>query len=312
MKKITSIVLAGLMALSLFAGCSSEVTSTDDGSSAAESSSSQSDAQAESDEGSEDPYAGLSGTLTLNGSTSMTAVCNALGEAFMAKYPDVTVEKANTGSGSAVTAVNDGTALIGDLSREVKEEEDPDGKFTKVTIALDGIAIAVNPENPVTNLTSEQITQIFAGEITNWSEVGGNDAAITVIGREAGSGTRDGFESIFGFGDDLQCAYAAEVQETGIVVSRVASDPAAIGYVSLASVSDEIKAVSVDDVEATEENVSNGSYVVQRPFVEIYNKGTDSDLVMAWFDFLKSDEGQQIIADQNLVTVDIDENTENA
>ena len=290
MKKFASILLAGLMALSLFAGCSSEVTSTDDGSSAAQASSSGTESQAESNGSSEDAYAGLSGTLTLNGSTSMTAVCNALGEAFMAKYDGVTVEKANTGSGSAVTAVNDGTALIGDLSRKVKDDEDPDGKFTKVTIALDGIAIAVNPENPVDALTSEQIEKIFAGEITNWSEVGGDDAAITVIGREEGSGTRDGFENIFGFGEDKKCAYAAEVQETGIVVS---------------------KAVSVDGVEATEENVSNGTYVVQRPFVQIYTKGTDSELVKAWFDFLKSDEGQQIIADQKLVTVDIDENTEN-
>lgn len=311
MKKFASILLAGLMALSLFAGCSSELTSTDDGSSAAQASSSGTESQAESNGSSEDAYAGLSGTLTLNGSTSMTAVCNALGEAFMAKYDGVTVEKANTGSGSAVTAVNDGTALIGDLSRKVKDDEDPDGKFTKVTIALDGIAIAVNPENPVDALTSEQIEKIFAGEITNWSEVGGDDAAITVIGREEGSGTRDGFESIFGFGEDKKCAYAAEVQETGIVVSKVASDPSAIGYVSLASVNDEIKAVSVDGVEATEENVSNGTYVVQRPFVQIYTKGTDSELVKAWFDFLKSDEGQQIIADQKLVTVDIDENTEN-
>lgn len=311
MKKIASIALAGLMALSLFAGCSSEVTSTGSGS-AAEPSSSQAESKEESGAaGSEDSYADLSGTLTLNGSTSMTAVCNALGEAFMAKYDGVTVEKANTGSGSAVTAVNDGTALIGDLSRKVKDKEDPEGKFTKVTIALDGIAVAVNPENTVDTLTSEQIEKIFAGEITNWSEVGGSDAAITVIGREEGSGTRDGFESIFGFGDDKKCAYAAEVQETGIVVSKVAADPSAIGYVSLASVSDEIKAVSVDGVEATEENVSNGTYVVQRPFVQIYTKGTDSELVKAWFDFLKSDEGQQIIADQKLVTVDIDENTEN-
>ena len=303
MKKFASILLAGLMALSLFAGCSSEVTSTDDGSSAAQAFSSGTESQAESNGSSEDAYAGLSGTLTLNGSTSMTAVCNALGEAFMAKYGGVTVEKANTGSGSAVTAVNDGTALIGDLSRKVKDDEDPDEKFTKVTIALDGIAIAVNPENSVDALTSEQIEKIFAGEITNWSEVGGDDAEIT--------GTRDGFESIFGFGEDKKCAYAAEVQETGIVVSKVASDPSAIGYVSLASVNDEIKAVSVDGVEATEENVSNGTYVVQRPFVQIYTKGTDSELVKAWFDFLKSDEGQQIIADQKLVTVDIDENTEN-
>ena len=177
MKKFASILLAGLMALSLFAGCSSEVTSTDDGSSAVQASSSGTESQAESNGSSEDAYAGLSGTLTLNGSTSMTAVCNALGEAFMAKYDGVTVEKANTGSGSAVTAVNDGTALIGDLSRKVKDDEDPDGKFTKVTIALDGIAIAVNPENPVDALTSEQIEKIFAGEITNWSEVGGDDAA---------------------------------------------------------------------------------------------------------------------------------------
>ena len=165
MKKFASILLAGLMALSLFAGCSSEVTSTDDGSSAAQASSSGTESQAESNGSSEDAYAGLSGTLTLNGSTSMTAVCNALGEAFMEKYDGVTVEKANTGSGSAVTAVNDGTALIGDLSRKVKDDEDPDGKFTKVTIALGWHRHRrINPENPVDALTSEQIEKKFLRE----------------------------------------------------------------------------------------------------------------------------------------------------
>ena len=270
-KRIVTAVLASALMVStaaLFAGCGSTDTGTSGGGSTAESS--------------------LSGKLTLNGSTSMATVCQALGEVFHEQNPGVTVEKSGTGSGDASKAVLAGTALIGDLSRELKDSENPD-QFEVVQIATDGIAIAVHKDNPVSDLTQEQIAKIFTGEITNWSEVGGQDQAITVLGREASSGTRDGFEAIFGV--EGEAKYAAELTSTGEVLNRVASDPAAVGYISLASVSPSIKAVKVDGVEATDENIVNGTYKVSRPFIQIYKKGTDSELVKAWFDFVKSDEG---------------------
>lgn len=298
MKKVLSIlmVLAMMCTSMAFVGCSSAVEGqSETPSSQAADNAAGDDAEAPS---SEEATTELSGDLTLNGSTSMAKVCQALGEAFMAKYPDVTVTKSGNGSGDAPEAVNSGTALIGDLSRNLKDEEDPD-QFEINQIAIDGIAIAVNKDNPVTELTSEQITQIFTGEITNWKDLGGNDQAITVIGREAASGTRDGFESIFGC--EGNCKYAAEVTSTGEVVSKVGSDPSAIGYVSLDSVNDSITACKVDGVEATEENIIDGSYKAQRPFIQIYKKGSDSELIKAWFDFVYSDEGQQIISDVGLV-----------
>ncbi len=240
----------------------------------------------------------LSGKLTLNGSTSMATVCQALGEVFHEQNPGVTVEKSGTGSGDAPQAVLAGTALIGDLSRELKDSEDP-SQFEVVQIATDGIAIAVHKDNPVSDLTQEQIARIFTGEITNWSEVGGQDQAITVLGREASSGTRDGFESIFDIEGDAQ--YAAELTSTGEVLNRVASDTAAVGYISLASVSPSIKAVNVDGVAATDANILNGTYKVSRPFIQIYKKGSDSELVQAWFAFVKSDAGRQVIEDVGLI-----------
>lgn len=296
MKKVLSIlmVLAMMCTSMAFVGCSSTV----EGQSETPSSQGNDVSAENAGDSSETDNKELSGDLTLNGSTSMAKVCQALGEAFMEKYPDVTVTKSGNGSGDAPKAVTAGTALIGDLSRNMKDEEDPD-QFEINQIAIDGIAIAVNKENPVTELTSEQIAKIFTGEITNWKDVGGNDQTITVIGREAASGTRDGFEAIFGC--EGTCKYAAEVTSTGEVVSKVGSDPSAIGYVSLDSVNDSVTACKVDGVEATEENIINGSYKAQRPFIQIYKKGSDSELVKAWFDFLYSDEGQQIISDVGLV-----------
>ena len=287
MKKIVSALLAVAIGCSMMVGCSSEVTGTS------------STASTESSTSSTSSTADLSGKLTLNGSTSMAKVCQALGEAFSAKYPGVTVEKSGNGSGDAPKAVDAGTALIGDLSRNLKDEENPDN-YEVVQIAIDGIAIAVNKDNPVDDLTSEQIQKIFTGEITNWKEVGGEDAQIVVIGREAASGTRDGFESIFKAKD---CKYAAELTSTGEVVTKVGSDKAAIGYVSLDSVNDTIKAVKVDGVEANEENIKNETYKAQRPFIEIYKKGSDDELVKAWFEFIKSDEGQKVITDTGLIAV---------
>lgn len=297
MKKTMAAVLALVMTLAVATtGCSSPVEGEN---SAADQSSTPASTE-ESTPASSEEAPSLSGKLTLNGSTSMADVCQALGEAFMEKYPDVTVEKGGTGSGDAVKAVNDGTALVGDLSRKLKDEEKPDD-FEIVQIAIDGIAIAVHKDNAVTSLTKEQVAKIYTGEVTNWKDVGGADQAITVIGREATSGTRDGFESIFDVKE--KCKLSAELSSTGEVVTKVGSDPSAIGYVSLASVNDSVKAVDVDGVKATEENVANGTYFVQRPFIEIYKKGSDNELVKAWFEFLKSEDGQKIIAGEGLVTV---------
>lgn len=296
MKKILSAFLALAMACSAlsFAGCSSEIQGVS--SAASKDASPASSASASS--AASTATANLSGKLTLNGSTSMAKVCQSLGEAFMAKYPKVTVEKGGTGSGDAVKAVNSGTALIGDLSRNLKDEEKTTD-FEVVQIAIDGIAIAVNKDNKVTALTSDQITKIFTGKITNWKEVGGADQKITVIGREATSGTRDGFETIFNCAKT--CKYAAEVTATGEVVAKVGSDKSAIGYVSLDSVNNTIIACNVDGVKASEENILNKTYKAQRPFIEIYKKGSDSELVKAWFDFVKSDEGQNVIKKAGLV-----------
>lgn len=240
----------------------------------------------------------LQGKLTMNGSTSMATVCQALGEVFHEQNPGVTVEKSGTGSGDAAKAVLAGTALIGDLSRELKESEEPE-QFEVVQIATDGIAVVVQKDNPVTGLQKEQIAQIFAGEVTNWSQVGGQDRGITVLGREASSGTRDGFETIFGLAGKAE--YAAELTSTGEVLNRVASDPAAIGYISLASVSPAVRALQVDGVAATEDNVKNGTYQIARPFLQIYRKGSDSELVQAWFAFVKSEQGKAVIEEVGLI-----------
>ena len=183
------------------------------------------------------------------------------------------------------------------MSRDLKESENPD-EFEIKQIAIDGIAIAVHKDNPVQDLTTEQIRKIFTGEIKNWSELGGQDKAITTLGREAASGTRDGFESIFSIESPV---YAAELSSTGEIVTKISSDISAIGYVSLESLNDSVVACKVDGVEATEENIENGTYTVQRPFIQIYKKGTDSALINAWFEFIESSEGQQIIKDVGLI-----------
>lgn len=241
----------------------------------------------------------IAGKLTLNGSNSMAKVCQALGESFSDKYPGVTVEKSGTGSGDAPNSVRSGIAMIGDLSRNLKDSENPDD-FAIKQIAIDGIVIAVNKNNPVQDLTTDQIKKIFSGEIKNWSELGGANKSITILGREAASGTRDGFESIF----QLEApAYSAELSSTGEIVTKISSDASAIGYISLESVNDNVAACKVDGIAATKENIMSGTYTVQRPFLQIYIKGTDSALIHAWFDYIDSPEGQQIIEQTGLIGV---------
>lgn len=240
----------------------------------------------------------LSGFLTLTGSTSMSDVGSALAEAFMTEHPDVTVSVGGNGSGEGPTAVTDGTAQIGMLSRDLKDSETPDA-FDKYIIGFDGIAVIVNADNSVKALTTEQIAKIFKGEITNWKDVGGEDAIIQCIGREAASGTRGAFEELMDVED--VCVYAEEQNSTGIVKQSVAGNPNAIGYVSLSSVDETVIAVDLDGVAATVANVTSGTYTLQRPFVMIVKKGTSDELANAFMEYVFSEAGQQIIGDDGVV-----------
>ena len=292
LKRVLTLAAAASLAVVALAGCNSgEVGGT---SSTASTGGDNASGTSES--------AKLTGTLTMAGSTSMDAICSAINEAFKEENPDLTIDLQFGGSGAAITALNEERADIGNLSRAVKDEENPDGNFEVITIALDGIAVVVHPDNPVADLTMEQLADIFTGEITNWSDVGGNDGTITVIGRESGSGTRDGFEDIVDVAD--ACQYAAQLDSTGAVVSRVASDANAIGYVSLASVNDQVKAVSVAGVAPSMDTVADGTYVLQRPFVQAYKKGTVNPNVLAYLEFLKTDTVGQLMEDEGLVRVE--------
>ena len=245
--------------------------------------------------------ADLKGTVATDGSTSMESVIGALGEAFMEAEPDVTFTYNPTGSGSGIQAVSEGRCDIGLSSRALKDEEIESG-LVETTLALDGIAIIVHPDNPVADLDIDTIAKIYTGEITNWADVGGEDGEIVLIGREAGSGTRDGFESITGTED--ACQYRQELTSTGDVITTVSQNPNAIGYASLAAVGDTVKALAVDGVEPTEETVMDGSYTVQRPFVLVTREGEElSDAAQAFFDFALSEGSAEIIAAAGAVAV---------
>ncbi len=270
MKKILSITLAAVMCLALFAGCSSKKPEASSSAGASAASTAES----------------LSGTVAANGSTSMEKVMAALSEAFMAKYPDVVVTYDATGSGAGITAATEGTADIGLSSRNLKAEETG---LDATVIAIDGIAIVVNKANTVTDLTLEQIASIAKGEATNWEDVGGADAPIVFIGREAGSGTRDGFEGIVNVKDS--CKYEQELTSTGAVVAAVAANSNAIGYASLSGVGETVSAIKVGGVACTEATVLDGSYAIQRNFSMITKQGAElSAAAKAFIEFAKSDE----------------------
>ena len=242
----------------------------------------------------------LSGNVATGGSTSMKNVIAALTEGFAEVEPGVTVSYDPTGSGAGITGATDKTLDIGLSSRALKDEEKNDVDGT--TIALDGIAIIVNKESAVADLTVDQLKQMFTGEITNWKDVGGADGEIVLIGREAGSGTRDGFESIVDVKDS--CKYAQELTATGAVISAVEANPLAIGYASLSAVGDTVKAVTVGGVECSEETVKDGSYEVQRPFVFVTNKSvTLSEQAQAFFDFATSADAADLIRTAGAVPV---------
>ena len=239
------------------------------------------------------------GTVSTDGSTSMKSVIGILGEAFEQENSGVTFTYNPTGSGSGIQAVLEGRCDIGLSSRSLKESEKSSG-LTEIVLAYDGIAVIVNPENPISDLTVEEIAAIFTGEVTNWSRVGGNDGEIVLIGREAGSGTRDGFESITGTED--ACAYRQELTSTGDVITAVASNPNAIGYASLASVKDTVKALSVGGVTPSEDAVKDGSYAIQRPFVLVTKADTAlSETAQAFFDFALSAQAREYISAAGVV-----------
>ena len=247
------------------------------------------------------------GTVSTDGSTSMEKVIGALGESFMELNPGVTFTYNPTGSGSGITAVQEGRCDIGLSSRSLKDEEKANG-LTETVLAYDGIAIIVHPDNPVADLSLETIAKIYTGEITNWKDVGGEDAEIVVIGREAGSGTRDGFETITDTKD--ACQLRQDLTSTGDVITAVSQNPAAIGYASLAAVKDTVKAVTVDGVAPTEETVKDGTYTVQRPFVLVTKDGVDlSETAQAFFDYATSADAAPIIAAAGAVAA-VDETTE--
>jgi len=276
LKKIAGLALAAVMAIGCMTGCGGEEAT-----------------------GSGDNKT-VSGTLTLAGSTSMEKVCEALMEGFMEKYPDATVTTEYTGSGAGLESLIAGSVDIGNASRGLKEEETKEGAVENV-VALDGIAVISDKENKVDDLTEAQLASIYKGEITNWSEVGGSDEKIVVIGRESGSGTRGAFEELLEIED--ACSYAQELDSTGAVLAKVASTPGAIGYVSLDVVDDTVKSISLDGVEATEENILAGDYILSRPFVMATNGEIDkqSDLVKAWFEYIESDEGKEIVKGVGLI-----------
>ena len=247
--------------------------------------------------------ADLSGTVSMAGSTSMEKLANALAESFMAAYPGVTVTAEFTGSGAGIEAVTAGSVDIGNASRNLTEDEKAAGIAENI-VAIDGIAVVVDTANEVAGLTSDQLASIYKGEVTNWSEVGGADQPIVVVGREAGSGTRSAFEELLAIED--QCAYANELDSTGAVMAKVASTPGAIGYVSLDVLDDTVKTVAVDDVEPTVENIKGGTYALSRPFVMATNGeiSEQSEAVQAIFTYLASDEGKALVESVGLITVD--------
>ena len=299
--KLLALIGAGILAVTTLVACGNGDATTAQPSTV-ESSAAESTVAASSEAAPAEATADLSGSISMVGSTSMEKLANALSEAFMEEYPDVTVTAEFVGSGAGIEAVTNGTADIGNSSRSLKDEEKAAGVVENV-VAIDGIAVCVDPANEVADLTKEQLTNIYNGTVTNWKEVGGADEPIIVIGREAGSGTRGAFEELV----DLQdaCKYANELDSTGAVIAKVASTPGAIGYASLDALDDSVKALSLEGVEATAENIKAGNYFLSRPFV-MATKGEISeqnDLVQAWFDFVLGDEGQQVASEVGLITV---------
>ena len=275
MKKTLAIILSLVLCIGLLAACGGEASDPTEAPEAPES-------EAPATEPAEE----VSGNVTLNGSTSMESVILALIEGFADVQPDVSPNYTGSGSGAGITGVLEGTCDLGLSSRALSDDEKAQGAVENV-IAKDGVAIIVNPENPVTDLTTEQVAQIYTGEITNWSELGGDDAPIAVLGRDAASGTRGAFEEIVGVED--ACKYTNEYESTGEVIGSVAGNPNAIGYASLSAVDDTVTAVQVNGVAPSEATVADGTYEIQRPFVMVTVEGTElSEAAQAFLDWAMS------------------------
>ena len=292
-KKIFTLAMAAVLTLALLAGCGAAAPAADPTAAPA------ADAPATEAPASEAPAA-LSGSVSTNGSTSMESVMGYLTEGFAEVEPGVTVSYDPTGSGAGITGATDKTLDIGLSSRALKDDEKSavDGTI----VALDGIAIIVNKDSKVADLSVEQLKKMFTGEITNWKDVGGDDGEIVLVGREAGSGTRDGFESIVDVKDS--CKYAQELTATGAVISAVEANPLAIGYASLSAVGDTVAMVTVEGVECSEDTVKDGSYKIQRPFVFVTNKSAAlSEQAQAFVDFATSKDAAELIRTAGAVPV---------
>lgn len=309
-KKIMALMGTAMLAMGVLAGCSGsagETTAAAAATTAAEAAptttAGQTEGTSEEAATSAQAAADLSGSISMVGSTSMEKFANALSESFMEKYPKVTVTAEFVGSGAGVEAVNNGSADIGNSSRNLKDEEKANGVAENI-VAIDGIAVVVDPSNTVEDLTKQQLSDLYEGKVTNWKDVGGSDAPVVVVGRESGSGTRSAFEELLGL-EDL-CKYSNELDSTGAVMAKVASTPGSIGYVSLDVLDDTVKALKLEVAEPTEENIKAGSYFLSRPFV-MATKGDISqqnDLVKALFDYIYSEEGTEIVKSVGLIAVD--------
>lgn len=295
-KKMVAILTAATMVAAGVMGCGSSDTNADANNS--NDNTTQTESQATDNNTADNTD--LSGSVTLAGSTSMEKLANAMNEAFMEKYPNVSATAEFTGSSAGIESLAAGSVDIGDASRALSDDEKGQGIVENI-VAIDGIAVITDTDNTITDIKSEDLAKVYTGEITNWKDLGGKDEQIVVIGREAGSGTRDAFEELMDVKDS--CKYAQELDSTGAVLEKVAATPGAVGYVSLDVLDDTVNGLKINAVEPTEENILAGTYVLQRPFV-MATKGEiseQSEQVQAYFDFINSEDGQNVIKSVGLI-----------
>ena len=295
-KKMVAILTAATMVAAGVMGCGSSDTNADANNS--NDNTTQTESQATDNNTADNTD--LSGSVTLAGSTSMEKLANAMNEAFMEKYPNVSATAEFTGSSAGIESLAAGSVDIGDASRALSDDEKGQGIVENI-VAIDGIAVITDTDNTITDIKSEDLAKVYTGEITNWKDLGGKDEQIVVIGREAGSGTRDAFEELMDVKDS--CKYAQELDSTGAVLAKVAATPGAVGYVSLDVLDDTVNGLKINAVEPTEENILAGTYVLQRPVV-MATKGEiseQSEQVQAYFDFINSEDGQNVIKSVGLI-----------
>ena len=295
-KKMMAILTAATMVAAGVMGCGSSDTNADANNS--NDNTTQTESQATDNNTADNTN--LSGSVTLAGSTSMEKLANAMNEAFMEKYPSVSATAEFTGSSAGIESLAAGSVDIGDASRALSDDEKGQGIVENI-VAIDGIAVITDTDNTITDIKSEDLAKVYTGEITNWKDLGGKDEQIVVIGREAGSGTRDAFEELMDVKDS--CKYAQELDSTGAELAKVAATPGAVGYVSLDVLDDTVNGLQINSVEPTEENILAGTYVLQRPFV-MATKGEiseQSEQVQAYFDFINSEDGQNVIKSVGLI-----------